>query len=268
MKMESGTSIPTRPVKKPQARAARRYVYAIIEGARRGEFGAVGIDGSPLQFISGHGVTSVVSAIETERIRPERRHLAAHREVLRQLVAHEEAVLPICFGTIAAGPDEIEAMLARNRAVLARRLRRVAGTVEMGLRVSWDVNNIFDHFISLKPELRAARDRVFGRHRQPTQDEQIELGRTFERLLAEDRDAHAGIVEQALATCCAEIKRHPPRDEREVMNLACLIQRERRGEFEAAVFKAASHFDNSLAFDYSGPWAPHSFAEMDIQVRR
>jgi hypothetical protein len=241
-------------------------VYAIIEDAPRGEYGPFGIDGQALEFISGRGVTSVVSAIDAERIRPERRHLAAHREVLRRLIAQEEAVLPICFGTIAAGPPEVAAMLARNRSTLADQLRRVAGRVEMGLRVVWDVNNIFDHFISLKPELRAARDRVFGRHGQPTQDEQIELGRTFERLLAEERETHTRTVERALAVCCAEIKRHPPHDEREVMNLACLIRRDGQSAFEAAVFEAASHFDNSFAFDFSGPWAPHSFAELDIKL--
>ena len=157
-------------------------------------------------------------------------------------------------------------MLARNRGPLVRQLRRVAGRVEMGLRVAWDVNNIFDYFISISPELRAARDRVFGRHGQASQDEQIELGRTFERLLAQQRDAHSRIVERAMASCCAEIKRNPPRDEREVMALACLIRRESQGAFEAAVFEAASNFDNSFAFDYSGPWAPHSFAEMDLKL--
>jgi hypothetical protein len=245
--------------------APREYVYAIIEGMPRGEYGAGGINGAALEFISGRDATSVVSTIDTDHIRPERRHLAAHREVLRRLIAQEEAVLPICFGTIAAGPDAVRSMLTRNRIALVRQLRRVAGMVEMGLGVAWEVNNIFDYFISIKPELRAARDRVFGRHGQPTQEEQIELGRTFERLLSDERDNHTSTVEQALATCCAEIKRHPARDEREVMNLACLIRRDRQAEFEKGLFQAASHFDNCFAFDYSGPWAPHSFAEMDIK---
>jgi hypothetical protein len=260
------TSAQAKPLGRVRPRAARKYVYAIIDGMPRGGYGALGIDGNVLEFISGRGVTSVVSAIGADRIRPERRNLAAHREVLRRLIAQEEAVLPICFGTIAAGPDEVAVMLTRNRAELARQLRRVAGTVEMGLRVAWEVANIFDYFISIRPELRAARDRAFGRHGPPTQDEQIELGRTFERLLAEERDAHTRTVEQALSPCCAEMKRQPPRDEREVMNLACLIQRDRQAAFEAAVFEAASHFDNSFAFDYSGPWAPHSFAEMEIKL--
>jgi hypothetical protein len=250
------------------ARSARKYVYAIIGGQPRGEYDSAGIDGHPLEFISGRELTSVVSTIDAERIRPERRHLGAHRDVLRRLVGQEQAVLPICFGTIATGPDEIDAMLAHNRAALVRQLRRVTGKVEMGLRTMWEVTNIFDYFIAIRPELREARDRVFGHHRPPTQDEQIELGRAFEHLLAEERDAHAGIVEEALRSCCAEMKRQPPRDEREVMNLACLIERDGQARFEAAVFEAAAHFDNNFAFDYSGPWAPHSFAEIDIKLSR
>ncbi len=254
-------------VRTARPRTGRKYVYAIIDGPPHADYGGIGIDGRPLEFVAAGRITSVVSTTDAERIRPERRYLAAHREVLRRLIEREDAVLPICFGTIAAGP-EITSMLGANRAMLARQLRRVSGMVEMGLRAAWEVNNIFDYFISIKPELRAARDRVFGRHRQPTQDEQIELGRTFERVLAQERDAHTRLVEQALAACCAEIRRQPARDEREVMNLACLVGRARQAEFEAALFKAAAHFDNSFAFDYSGPWAPHSFAEINIRLAR
>jgi hypothetical protein len=248
------------------AAMGRRYIYAIVENASRGDYAMAGIDANPIEFISGRDVTSVVSAIGHDRIRPERRHLAAHRDVLRRLMAQERAVLPICFGTIASGPDEVRAMLTRNRAALAQQLKRVNGKVEMGLRGVWEVGNIFDYFVTVKPELRAARDRVFGRHGQPSQDEQIELGRVFEHLLEEERELHSRTVEEVLDECCAEIQRNPVRDEREVMNLACLIDREGQARFEAAVFTAAGHFDNNFAFDYSGPWAPHSFAEMDIKI--
>src|SRR5271166_4232311 len=178
------------------AATSRKYVYAIIEGAPRGDYGMAGIDANPLEFISGRDITSVVSAIGPDRIRPERRHLAAHRDVLRRLTAQERSVLPVCFGTIASGPREVHAMLTHNRAMLARQLKRVAGKVEMGLRTVWEVANIFDYFVTIKPELRAARDRVFGKHGQPSQDEQIELGRVFERLLAEQRDLHTTTVEE------------------------------------------------------------------------
>src|SRR5260370_41489360 len=95
---------PARGSRAQTAAAARKYVYAIIEGAPRGDYGMAGIDAHPIEFISGRDITSVVSAIGQDRIRPERRHLAAHRDVLRRLIEQERAGLPVGFGTIASGP--------------------------------------------------------------------------------------------------------------------------------------------------------------------
>src|SRR6266849_10960912 len=103
----------------------------------------------------------------------------------------------------------------------------------MGLRVTWDVPNIFEYFIQTHPELRAVRDRFFGGHRELTQDDKIEVGRVFTRMLMEDREAHAQRVEEILGPHCAEIARHTPRDEREAVSLACLVRREGQERFGA-----------------------------------
>ncbi|MEK7385166.1 MAG: GvpL/GvpF family gas vesicle protein, partial [candidate division NC10 bacterium] len=63
-----------------------------------------------------------------------------------------------------------------------------------------------------------------------------------------------------------EIKRNKPRTEREAANLACLVGRDGREQFEAAVFEAAKLFDNSYAFDYNGPWAPHNFVDLTLDL--
>ncbi len=258
------------PVTGPsEARAAApnagKYIYAIV-GARGGQnFDFVGINGRPVETIGRNGVASVVSDLAVERIRPERRHLAAHRAVLSRLIEREDGVLPMRFGAIASGPAEITRLLARNRELFARQLRRVAGKMEMGLRVVWDVPNIFQYFLSIHPELREIRDRLFGGSAGPSQGERIELGRTIERLLNEERLAHTGAVEKVLAPCCAEIRRNPARHEKDIMNLACLVVKERRGDFENGVLEAAQGFDNNFTFDYNGPWAPHAFAEINLK---
>jgi hypothetical protein len=100
----------------------------------------------------------------------------------------------------------------------------VAGKVEMGLRVAWDVPNIFEYFVNTHAELRLARDRLVGARHEFTQEEKIELGRMFDRLLNDDREDHTRKVEHALAPVCAEFKANPCRNEHEVMNLACLVR--------------------------------------------
>jgi len=230
------------------------------------QYGFAGIDGAPVYTISNGRLAAVVSDVANDKIRPERRHLAAQQAVFRGLLAEDAAMLPMAFGIIADGPKAIKKILTRNQEVFQQQLQRVAGMVEMGLRVSWDVPNIFEYFVTTHPELLAARDRFLGPYGNPSQEDKIELGRLFDRLLTEDRDLYAEKVEEILAQYCQEIKRNKCRHETEVMNLACLVRRQDQDRFEGGVFAAAKLFDNNYTFDYNGPWAPHNFVEVNITL--
>lgn len=242
------------------------YLYAIVLGLDGTILGPIGLEGDTVYSMTSGRVSAVVSGVP-EKLRPERRHLAAHHEVLKRLMAETDAVLPVAFGTVADGRKALCQILSRNHKAVLDTLRQVTRCVEMGLRVTWDVPNIFEYFVDTHPELRAARDRFLTGHREPSQNDKIEVGRLFDRLLSEDRETHAERVEEILAPHCVEIKRNTPRNEREVVNLACLVKRERQEEFEAAVFEAAQLFDNRYAFDYNGPWPPHNFVDMALDFK-
>jgi hypothetical protein len=216
--------------------------------------------------IAERDVAAVVSDVSNQKIRPERRHFAAHQTVLKKLAQDDDAVLPMSFGVISKGSKAVRQILSRNREAIVKQLRLVSGKVEMGLRVTWDVPNIFEYLVNTHVELRTARDRLLRTDRIPSQDEKIEIGRLFENILASDRALHASRVEKALTSRCDAIKRNKCRDEREVVNLACLVGRNYIKSFESGVFDAASLFDDNFTFDYNGPWAPHNFVEIDINL--
>jgi hypothetical protein len=243
-----------------------KYLYAIVPAGGELTYGFAGIDGASVYIISNGQVAAVVSDVPNTRIRPERRHLAAQQAVLKGLLTATEAMLPMAFGIIADGPKAIKKILSHNHQAFLKQLQRVAGMVEMGLRVSWDVPNIFEYFVNTHLELRAARDRFLGPYRNPSQEDKIELGRLFDRLLNEDREAYTDKVAEILDHYCQELKRNKCRHEGEVMNLACLVRREAQERFEAGVFEAAKLFDNNFTFDYNGPWAPHNFVELELKL--
>lgn len=247
--------------------ACGRYIYAVVaQGAQQALTlkGLKGLDDRPIYTIAYRGMAAVVSDLENHRVRPERRNLAAHRAVLSELMAVEEAVLPMRFGIIAANANEIKSMLSSNREIFESQLKQIAGKLEMGVRVVWDVPNIVEYFVDTHPDLKEARDRLFSGSRQPSQNQRIELGRMFEGLHEASRLTHCATVEEELGPLCAAIKRGIPRDDREIMNLACLVGKDRRAEFEQGVFRAAAKFDNNFTFDFNGPWPPHAFAEIRI----
>ena len=247
------------------AACRRKSLYAVIGRAPQRQYGSFGLNGAAVHSIFKGRVAAVVSDLPDGEIRPERRHLAAHQQVLRWLL-EETTPLPISFGIVADSSKAVEKILSQNQTVFLEQLQRVAGKVEMGLRMAWDVPNIFEFLVNTHPELKAARDRLLIGRRGPTAEEKIELGRLFDRILQEDREDYTDRVEAVLSPHCFEIKRNRCRDEREVMNLACLVGKEAQAQFEAAVLEAAKLFDNNFAFDYNGPWAPHNFVEMNLEL--
>ena len=251
------------------SRAVRQkaYLYAIIAAAPDEEkvYGGFGIDGHDVYSVSTGSIAAVISELPGGSVRPERAHLAAHHEVLKRLMA-ESTPLPMSFGIVAESPAAVRRMLLRNQKALAEQLEHLAGKVEMGLWVTWDVPNIFEYFVNTHPALRVARDRLLGVNCAPTQEHKIEVGSMFDRLLTEDREAHAAQAMGMLEGREFEIRTLKCRSEREVMNLACLLRREAMPRFEAAVFEVAKQFDNNFALDYNGPWAPHNFVDVDLEL--
>lgn len=242
-----------------------RYLYAILGDVSGRELGPLGVGGGLVYCLGNGKVSAVVSDVPNRKIRPERRNLAAHQSVLKALMA-DTTPLPMAFGIIADGPTAIQKILSENQKVFLEELQRVDDKVEMGVRVTWDVPNIFEFFVNTHPELRSVRDRFFGSNREPSQEDMIEVGRSFDRILNADREEHTDAILEMLAPHCHEIKVNSPRAERVVANLACLVGRGNQAEFEKGVFKAAGAFDNNYAFDYSGPWAPHNFVDIELNL--
>jgi len=242
-----------------------RYLYAISDALEHPACGNIGINGATVYPVSQGPIAALVSDLAEKRLRPERRNLAAHHGVVKRLM-EQTTVLPVAFGTIADSPRAVLDILKENSDVFVEQLDRVRGKVEMGLRVTWDVPNIFEYFVNRHPELAQLRDTVLGKQRGPSQEDKIELGRLFDRLLAQDRERHTEAVTDVLAPHCADIKENQPREEREVMHLACLVERNARKGFEDGVFEAAKLFDNSFAFDFNGPWAPHHFVSVALEA--
>ena len=240
------------------------YVYAIVGGELALDYGSIGLDSSPVYKIGAPGMAALASQLARSRVRPERRNLAAHNAVLRRALAGgEPAVLPLAFGLIADDDEAVRVLLQKNRPALEEQLAQVAGKVEMGLRVLWDVPNLFEYFVNHRPELLKARDAI-GDIRQARHADLLTLGQLFEQALNEEREHHFSRVAAVFTRRGLQVKKNPPRGEREVLNLACLVPRELQDEFERIVDEAAASFDSHYTFDISGPWAPHNFVTLSL----
>jgi hypothetical protein len=226
-----------------------------------------GLESAAIYAIDQDGLRAIVSDTMSTKLRPERRNITAHQAVLHSLTK-QGTVLPMRFGIIARNADAVQNLLTSNKKSIQEHFERLNGRVEMGLRVSWDVTNIYEYFVSLHPVLSEVRDEIWGKN--PTassrRDEKVRLGNLYESLRTADRKESTEKVKEILFDYCEEIIENPVKKEKDVMNLACLVERDRLDDFAIGVFQASKLFDNVYLFDYTGPWAPHNFITLDLHA--
>lgn len=242
------------------------YLYAVIRGSEDRKLDVKGINDGEVYMLKQEDLAAVVSDMpEVGKLRPERRHLAAHQRVLTHLVEESDVVLPVSFGTVPESKKAVQELLSRYKDDLTSQLQRVEGKVEMGLRVALEVPNVFEYFVSKNPELKQARDQIFDSKTEPTREEKIDLGQQFESILSKNREECVKKVESFMSEYCSEIRQNNCRNEQELARVSCLIEKDRTDVFVDAVSKAAEQFEDDYVFNYNGPVPPYNFVEVRIK---
>ena len=242
-----------------------KYIYGFMRNGAKPTFTIPGIDGKPVFAISDNGVAAVVSDGPDGKLRPERKHLSTHHGVIKEIMK-TLTILPVSFGVVADNEASIKKILKLNHDSFISQLEKLEGKVEMGLKINWDVENIFEFMVRKHRTLELFRDNIFLKPTGATQEEKLELGRMFETILNEDRERHIATVQEILKDYCCEIKVNKPKDENTIMKLACLVEKTKLEQFEKGVFEAAKEFDDNYAFDFNGPWAPHNFVDIKLKT--
>jgi hypothetical protein len=241
------------------------YLYGITEAEAELPAAMPGIDGGPIEAIVVGRLAAIVTRVSRNKIRAQRSNLLAHHKLLGELV-RQRIVLPCAFGTVAADEEQVCNLLRANQDELLDRLALLDGKVEMSLSVYWNTSNIFEFFVTNNQELKEMRDRVFRPSREPSMEEQLELGKMFESLLQQCRECHTKQVIEALSPYCAEIRSIDVGTEQMIMKLVCLLAKEDQCRFEAGIQAVAQKYDDHYTFKYSGPWIPYYFVDVKLGI--
>jgi Gas vesicle synthesis protein GvpL/GvpF len=240
-----------------------RYVFAIGRALDpAGLAGLRGIDGARVDLIAHRDVVAVVSAAPNDgaalRARLERLdELAAVAEAHHAVVAAAAAltvVAPFRLATIYQDEHRVRELLRHRYAEFAALLDRLAGTVEVGVKLY--VEDRSPAPAAAGGSGRAYLQQLSQRHRRRDEDWRHAA-------------AAAERVDAALAAQALDRNHHRPQPAqlsgasgRNILNAAYLVPTARVTAFtELARRLAAEHASLRLAI--TGPWAPYSFAEPD-----
>ncbi|MBB4686243.1 GvpL/GvpF family gas vesicle protein [Amycolatopsis jiangsuensis] len=246
------------------------YCYAVTDLAPDGLLdGVTGLRGHPVGTLSGAGLTVVVSRVPDEdfsetTLQHKLENLAwleevarAHNDVVNE-ASRRASVLPLRLATIYHDEDRVRDMLDTHATQLSAALQRTRGSSEWGVK-------------------------VFAPHPDSASEPPAEVpsdGRSYLRQRLRQRQARdtrtrdaadvAESVERELARIAVHLHRHRNQDAAlsgragsNVLNLACLVPHEDRDRFLAR----ARQLPDAPGFDVevTGPWAPYSFAEVEVR---
>jgi len=243
----------------------RKYIYGIIEEAKPMRFSFLGVGDAEVYTINHRELAAVVSDTALEEIDPTRKDVRAHTVVQDELLKNC-SLLPMGFGMIADSKDDVLKLLEKNYQGLSRELVRLAGKVEVELKVYWDQEAMIKELQGGSEELTRLKTKVKNAQ-SPIEAQRllVEAGKLVERIALDWKARYADRVYTVLKGLSIDARLNNPLGVKNVLNASFLIERARESDFQKEVFKLDSQYQGKVNFKYVGPLASYNFVNVNLE---
>ncbi|GGW72402.1 gas vesicle protein [Streptomyces lucensis JCM 4490] len=235
------------------------YVYGITARSHpalpEGMTG-VGEPPLPVRVLTAGDLAAVVSDAP-EGLRPKRRDLLAHQNVLAEAGA-AGCVLPMRFGSVADSDDAVVQVLGDRSQHYQERLRELDGKVEYNIKATHVEDAVLHQVMAENAEIRSlaeANRRAGG----GGYDDKIRLGEMVAAAVKAKESEDAAEVRSALEPAGAALS-VGPESTGWLVNLSFLVARDTAEQFLAAVEQVRDSHPH-LDLRVNGPLPPYSFVE-------
>jgi hypothetical protein len=191
----------------------------------------------------------------------------AHEHVI-ETVMKTHTIIPMSFGTVFRTDEDIREVLKSIYPSLKDVLKQMAGKLEFGLKVNWDREQVIDELKREHEEIRRFQQEITRKHLQSTYFARMQLGRMVDKALVERSAQYVREIYEGLRGVSVASRDNKPIGDKMIMNAAFLIERQREGEFDAAVNGIAKKYGDRLNFKYTGPWPPYNFVNIRLKLER
>jgi hypothetical protein len=249
--------------------AEGKYLYAIIACSEPRKFKTRGIGerGDAVYTINYRRLAAAISDSPIIEYESSRRNMMAHTVVLEEVMT-EFDLLPVRFGTVAAGTDAIESRLLVPRyEEFTGLLEEMHGRIEVGLKAFWHEGAAFEEVVRENEGIRKLRAALQGRSLAETYYERIQLGEAVEKALHQIRLRDEEAILSRLRPFSHKTKTNKIVSDRMVLNAAFLVDRENGPAMDDAVKHLDEEFNDRLMFKYVGPVPPYNFVNIVVNWR-
>jgi hypothetical protein len=214
--------------------------------------------------VSGDGLTAFVAPASIEEKVPSREAMMAHERVVGALYTLT-TVVPVSFGTIFRDQTEVVRLLELNSEQLKAALKRLAGRIEVGLKVFWKKEVFAAKFGEQDPAMaqlvRKVRETGKGSSLMVAK-----VGELVEVRVQQARNAFVREIHQVLAELAEDAVLNDILAIQMVCNAAYLLRKEDERAFDEKVNELLEPRLGEFVVRYTGPWPPYNFARLRLKL--
>jgi hypothetical protein len=243
-----------------------KYIYCIIESKQERNFGPIGIGerGDELLTIGYDDLSMVVSNHSIAKLTANRENFVGHEKAIEEVMKEFDSVLPVRFGTIASGADEIRNLLDRRYREFKSALRDMDHKVELGVKGIWnDMDVVFSEIVEGNETIKNLRKQLKGKGSQNVQVK-INIGQLVKKELDQKKEKQAEEIVDRLRRMSYEYKLNKTIGDGMFMNVAFLVDKGREKEFDNTMDDLCDEYEDKMKFMYAGPLPVFNFVNIVI----
>ncbi|MDO9122967.1 MAG: GvpL/GvpF family gas vesicle protein [Deltaproteobacteria bacterium] len=244
-----------------------KYIYCIIGTKQERNFGPIGIGGrgDEVLTVGYDDLSMVVSNHPMTKFVVNRENMLTHEKVIEEVMKEFDSVLPVRFGTVASGADEIRNLLDRRYREFKSLVRDMDHKVELGVKGIWkNMDVIFKEIVKENKEIKRAKEINQNKSGKGNLQDKMEIGKMVEQALAKKKEKEAEKIVDTLRRTAIEYKLNKTVSENMFMNAAFLVDKGREKEFDNIMDGLSEGYKDRIKLMYVGPLPPFNFVNITI----
>lgn len=244
-----------------------KYIYCIIGTRQERNFGPIGVGarGDEVLTISYDDLSMVVSNYPIAKLVVNEQNLLAHQKVIEKVMEEFDSVLPVRFGTIASGMDEIRNFLDRRCMEFKNALRYIDHKIELGVKGIWeDMDTLFGEIVEENKEIKEAKEKIQNDRGNEDIQPKLEAGKMVEQALQNKKKREALRIVDALRRTSVDYKLNETMGDDMFINAAFLVDSGREKEFDNIMDDLSKEYKDRTRFMYAGPLPVFNFVNIIV----
>lgn len=247
-----------------------KYIYCIIGTRQERNFGPIGVGGrgDEVLTVGYDDLCMVVSNHPMTRFIVNHENMLAHEKVIEKVMTEFDSVLPVRFGTVASGIDEIRNLLDRRYREFMNSLKYLDHKLELGVKGIWkDMGVIFREIRKENKDIERLNERAINDSQGLAAaglQAKVEVGKIVEQALLKKKEAEAERLINELRRSACDYKCNVTSSDNMFVNAVFLVDKGREKEFDNIMDDLSEQYSDRIHFIYSGPLPVFNFTNIAI----